>query len=476
MKGKIVSYDPVNGIGKIIIKNEGVKLFSIDNWIDYDNTPSVGMEVECGIENNKLIDITSVDSSKSLLNELKKEFDAIPLPDLKIKGNVAIEECLEGLFGKYKKTALKYKDVLEKNKSIPYKKVKRFIKTAYNNLLEIDQKINDKHLVEIRDSLYDIEYFYDDLSKIIKSPIYVNLEKFVLNKQQNYSVMKKRFETNKELSVESIKKANLLELEIQNLKEDINKLNPKSKEYKEILEIIKSKKRKYVDLIDTAQNLKEENSLIVNDITEFEKVYEELFKNFFEKESKILKQILEKEMNILAYQFDTIVWENAKKSKSVQKFFEESKIEGSYSTKTFMKYYLKTLNTDKMNEKNQQLLEAMDELTLFSKSIIIYDKNLNRARELSMLIENLDHDSNVKIISSLKNLVLYIKENDSKIDIAVLEVDKSSIQSIEKIMFILKKLGINFLLFSEDITNRKDIVYIDHKNMNSLKKEIKNIL
>ncbi len=476
MKGKIVSYDPVKGVGKIIIKNRGVHIFSIDNWIDYDNTPQVSMEVECGIENNKLIDITSVNSSKSLLNELKKEFDSIPLPDLKIKGSVAIEQCLEDLFGKYKKIALKYKDILEKNKSIPYKKVKRFIKTAYNNLLEIDQKIDDKYLVEVRDSLYDIEYFYDDLLRIIKSPVYVNLEKFVLNKQKNYSVIKKRFEANKELSVESIKKANLLELEIQKLKDDIKKLNQKSKEYKEVLEMIKSKKRKYVDLIDTAQNLKEENSLIVNDITEFEKVYKELFKNFFEKESRILKKILEKEMNILGYQFDALLWENAKKSKDIHKFFEEAKIEGSYSTKTFMKYYLKTLNVDKMNDKNQQLLEIMNELTLFSKSIIIYDRNLNRARELSMLIENLDHDANVKIISSLKDFVLYIKENDSKIDIAISEVDKSNIQSIEKIIFILKKLDIDFLLFSENIANRKDIVYIDHKNINSLKKEIKNIL
>jgi hypothetical protein len=151
------------------------------------------MEVECGIENNKLIDITSVNSAKSLLNELKKEFDSIPLPDLKIKGSVAIEQCLEDLFGKYKKTALKYKDILEKNKSIPYKKIKRFIKSAYNNLLEIDQKIDDKYLVEVRDSLYDIEYFYDDLLRIIENPVYVNLEKFVLNKQKNYSVIKKRF-------------------------------------------------------------------------------------------------------------------------------------------------------------------------------------------------------------------------------------------------------------------------------------------
>jgi len=477
MRGKIVSYDPIKGIGKIIIKNEGVRLFSIDKWIDYENTPKIGLEVEFSMdETNQLVDISSVDSSNSLLNELKKEFEYIPIPNLKIEANIPLEECLEDLFKKYKKIALKYEYLLKKTKSLPYKKIKRFLMTAYNNLIEMDYTINDKNLVNVKDKLSEIEYYYDDLLKMIKSPIYTNLEKFVLNRQSNYLVMKKRFERNKELSVEAIKKANLLEIEINKLKNEISKLSPKSKEYKEIEEQIKSKKRKYVDLIDSAQNLKEENSLIVDDLTKFEKVYQDLFKTFFEKQNQILKQILEKEMNILAYDFDTLLWENAKKSQIIQKFFEEAEIEGSYSTKTFMKYYLKTLSNDKMNKQNQELLDTLEELNIFSKNILIYDKNLKNAKELSNIIENIEHDSNVKIIDSLKKVILEIKENAEKIDLVILETESSTLNIIEKIVFILEKIGIRHILFSREINNRKDILYIDNKNLQLFVKDLRRML
>ena len=65
-RGKILSYDSIKGVGKIIIKNQGIKLFSVDNWIDYNVTPTVGLEVEFGIENDKIIDILSSNSSEIL--------------------------------------------------------------------------------------------------------------------------------------------------------------------------------------------------------------------------------------------------------------------------------------------------------------------------------------------------------------------------------------------------------------------------
>jgi len=474
MKGKIVSYDSINGVGKIIIKNEGVKLFSIDNWIDYDNTPTIGMEIECRIDKTKLVDIRSLNSAKNLLEELEKDMRSIPIPNLKIKGSVSIDKCLGDLFGKYKKIALKHRRVLKDAKSLPYKNVKNFIITAYNNLLEIDHHINDKSLMEVKDSLDEIEYYYDDLLRIVKSPIYVNLEKFVLTRQKNYSIMKKRFDSNKDLSVESIKRANLLELEINKLNPELEKITHKSDQFKELENKIKAKKRRYVDLIDTAQNLKEENELIADDIRDFENVYKNLFEKFFKNETDRFKKILEKEMNILAYKFDTFLWENAKSSKEVQEYFEDAKIEGSYSTKTFMKYYLKNLDNNKMSDRNKKLLDTLDELTVFSKNILICDSNANRTLEIHNVIENIDHDANVEIIHSLKDLVLFIKENDSKLDIVIVEVRKNTLSSIEKIMFILKKLGVHFLLYSRDL-KRNDVVLI-HSDLNELKKSLIKIL
>ena len=467
MKGKILSYDSIKGVGKIIIKNQGIKLFSVDNWIDYNVTPSVGLEVEFGIENDKIIDILSSNSSEILLEQLNSTIEYILPSNLKIKENVSLNYCLEEFFGKFKRIALKYKDLLRSSKTLPYKKIKRFIFTAYNNLLEIDGKINDKNLVDVKNSLDEIEYHYDKLLMETKNPIYVTLEKLVLNKQKNYQVLKKRFEHNKELITEATKNSNILEVKIEKLKKDILSFKPKSKEYNEQVNILKAHKRKYVDLIDMAQNLKEENSQIIDDISQFENLYKEIFEKFFSQEITILLKILRKELNSLAYEFDTILWENAKKSKSIQEFFIEAKIEGSYSTKTFMKYYLKNLKTDKMNSKDSELVEIFNELKLLSKSVVIYDKNRNRAREITLEIENLDHDTDVKIFNSLKEFVFYIKENDSLIDIAIIETEKSNILLIKKIMPILEKLGINIVLFSETLRD-KNIV-----NSKDLHKELK---
>jgi hypothetical protein len=475
MIGKILSYNKTKGIGKIIIKNQGVKLFNIDNWIDYNNSPEVGMEVEFGLEGGELIDITAVNSASALLEKLNTKLDYIVPPNLKIETTISINDCMEEFFGKYKKIVLKYKDLLDSKRNLPYLKLKRFIFTAYNNLIEMDSKISDTKLLEIKNNLEEIENYFTSLNSEIKSPVYVNLEKLVLKRQQNYVVTKKRFESNKDLSVEAITNANLLEPKIEKLEEEINNLNPKTKIYQEKVDLLKTYKRKYVDLIDLAQNLKEENSKIIDDITQFEEFYKEIFEKFFKQESSAIIRILEKELNALAYQFDTILWENAKKSKVIQHFFEEAKIEGSYSTKTFMKYYLKNLQTEKMNIKDSELNEIFEELKMFVKNIVIYDRNRGRARDISVAVENLDHDSDVKIFDNFKDFILYIKENDSKIDISLIEVDDRTIKTVEKIVFILNRIDVKTLLFSE-ILNNHNILKIKHNDIEVLKKEVKKMM
>jgi hypothetical protein len=339
----------------------------------------------------------------------------------------------------------------------------------------MDSKISDTKLLEIKKSLEEIEQYYESLKKELKSPVYVNLERLVLKRQQNYVITKKRFESNKDLSVEAITNANLLEPKIEKLEEEIKSLNRKTKIYEEKLKLLKSYKKKYVDLIDLSQNLKEENSKIIDDITQFENFYKEIFDKFFQQESDAIIRILERELNALAYQFDTILWENAKKSKVIQHFFEEAKIEGSYSTKTFMKYYLRNLQAEKMNINDTELAEIFEELKLFITNIVIYDRNRGRARDISVAVENLEHDLDVKIFDNFKDFILYIKENDSKIDIALIEVDDRTIKTIEKIVFILHKIGVKTLLFSETLNNH-NILKIKHNDIEVLKKEVKKMM
>ncbi len=464
MKGKVVSYDEKKGKGKILIKNKGVFVFDIENWLDYDNLPSISEEVQFDFEDGKIVDIVSTQNTKSLFNELNNIGEIVIPTNLSIKTTVSLNKCIEDFFDKYKNIAQKYKYLLDEKKSIPFKKVKRFLFTAYNNLVEIDPQINDKHLKEVKTILNDIDYNYDSLTQISKNPIYTNLEKIVLNKQENYVITKKRFEKNKELSVETTKNANLLEPKIEKLSNSLKNLSQKSPQYKEIEEKLKILKRKYVDLIDFAQTLKEENSKIIDSIKEFENFYKDLFEKFFKKESKIILKILENELNKAAYKFDTLLWENAKKSQTIQHFFNEAKIEGSYSTKTFMKYYLKSLNNNKINDKDKELLEVFEELKSLSKNIVIYDANRNRAREFATYAENLDHDCDVKIFDNLKDFIFYIQENSSLVDIACIYISQHNKVIIPKILALLKKVDIDTLLYSDEIEEENIIKINDVKH------------
>ena len=449
MKGKIVSYDPQKGVGKIITKKYGVKLFNIDDWIDYNKLPEVGIEVEYDIENNHLKNILTLNSTEILFETFNKKIRYKLPENLQIKENVTLDYCLDEFFNKFKKIALKYKNLLSYTKSLPYKKVKRFLLTAYNNLLEIDLNINDSRLRDIKNSLDEVEKFYDKLKIETKNPIYIIMEKLVLTKQQNYQLLKTKFENNKTIIGENSKNINLLELKIEKLNKELDSYKKSSAIYQEKLQLLKFYKKNYVDLIDNTQKLKEQNSEINSSIKEFEEVYQKIFEKIFKREVYIILKILEKELDILASQFDTILWENAKLSKEVQNFFKKSKIEGSYSTKTFIKYYLKSLNKEKMNNADAELVKIFDELKVFSKNIIIYDKNKSRAREILLYLENLDYDAEVKIFNKLKEFIFYIKENDSNIDIIIFEKDKNEEQIILKIKPILEKIGIEVIEYEE---------------------------
>jgi len=460
LKGKVVSYDSVKGVGKIISKEEGIKPFNINDWKDYKTMPFIGMEISFEIDNLKITNITPLNSNLNL-NSLKEHINyAIPY-NLRIRENISLSECLNDFFKKYNRIAYKHQDMLLSKKTLPYKKIKRFLFTAYNNLLEIDMYINDRTLLLVREALEEIERYYQSILGEIKNPIEIMLEKIFLNKQQNYRKIKHKFETNKSLISESVSKSKSLDSQIKSLTIKLNEIkNKKSDEYLIKETELKSYRKLYVDLIDSAQNAKDENGILFEDLKKFKEFYKKLFQEGFNAKIEILLQILLKELNSMTYKFDTILWENAVNSQLIQHFFKEAKIEGSYSTKTFIKYYLKNLNNEKMHSKDAELLEVFNELQVFNKSIVIYSKHRNQAKELAVMIENLDHDIDVKIFISFKEFILNIKDSDGSLDIVMLELDNENEDVVKKVIPLLERTGIKVILFSNKI-KRKGIVLFD---------------
>jgi hypothetical protein len=67
----------------------------------------------------------------------------------------------------------------------------------------------------------------------------------------------------------------------------------------------------------------------------------------FNKLKEINLKKLEKIINTKLYYFEKILWFNASKSPLVIKFFNDSHIEGNFSTKTFIKDFLKNIDISK---------------------------------------------------------------------------------------------------------------------------------
>lgn len=56
---------------------------------------------------------------------------------------------------------------------------------------------------------------------------------------------------------------------------------------------------------------------------------------------------LEKIINVKLYYYEKLLWFKASESYEIKKFFESSNIDGDFSTKTFINYYLKNLDESK---------------------------------------------------------------------------------------------------------------------------------
>jgi hypothetical protein len=48
-----------------------------------------------------------------------------------------------------------------------------------------------------------------------------------------------------------------------------------------------------------------------------------------------------------SYYLDKLLWELAADSQTIAKFFRQARIEGDYSTKTFISYYLRNIDINK---------------------------------------------------------------------------------------------------------------------------------
>ncbi len=384
MYGTIIFYNADNGSGLILDTNKEKHKFGIESWSDLENLPEIGLKIYFDFEDGTIKDICKKELPDQLdsentpidIQDAKKTILQTSLPDgseddslekkldpdfysIKTVPKDFIETTMKNFFSSLRETVGKYKnyELQSADEKLDYFRIKRFLFTAYNNLLEIDSSLAEGNLTEVYHNIQNINDIYNIYKKSYMYPQIAFSNIFL--RYTRYKEAKKRLEKNISNMKRVKSSLSVMEKEIKQKMDELSKLDKDDIEQDTLKQNIKHLKGLYVDAIDYIGTLREENELLLPITDQY---FECFFNEFSEKFESSYKQNIKNLVDILdsmAYLFDRLMWKKAGQSKTIKSRFEESNIPYPYSSLTFLRYYLKTLDKSKLSEENQELFNLL---------------------------------------------------------------------------------------------------------------------
>lgn len=448
MKGIITLYSDITGIGQVRAENNKSYTFEVANWIFSENFPEKGMEVEFELEDNKIVRIAQK-TELTLLEKLKKEEQekkreseinlnkqesieqkiANELGFSSISVSLSYQRCLELYFDEYLKKIEKNLALLSQNRIANYFLMKRFLITAYNTLMSIDKRVSHHmRLKEIKDEFEEIQTMYTKLVKFSKLPKNEIFERAFLEYQSDFLKVKAKKEELSARLNELLKEEVELAIKIKRLEENILKLSGDEKlDEIEKLKIVKST---YADVVQEISDSRNKIDYLNKMITDFMQQHISEFLKPGKAHIHDLEKKLLKILDAMTFEFDYILWNLAKNSRMIRNKFEEAGIEGSFCTKTFIKYYLLRLDPSKLTDFNQKLTELLEKIEKeYKKLIFLYLNDVHKMSQIKHILEFYNKDYQVHEIKSIKELI-YLAQKKSP-DVLILSFKINDIDALQ---------------------------------------------
>lgn len=338
MTGTIKSYSEELGEGVITsIENMNYK-FNTDSWSTASWLPSVGLLVEFDIEGNRAKNI-SVNYNTDKETKKTQETKQPNLPTY--SSTYAIDKSLKNYFLPFNKVIDKYRNMLLVKNELDYLKIKRFLFTAYNNLTEIHSGFQNDEMMRYKHMIDETEQFYSLFNKQTEH-LKTAFSKIFLSKQESYKKLELQKEDNKNKILTLKRIIKQAERTIEEKPDNCSK-----------------SKKEMVDAIHESRMLMDENAEIIEKLEYFEKVNYDAFKDAYLIGSKKCDATLKKILNTLAYRLDKSIWESANRSPIIQNYFAEAGITGKFSSSAYLKYYINSLDVNKMGNEARELRQIL---------------------------------------------------------------------------------------------------------------------
>lgn len=337
-------------------------------------------------------------------NNLGKYSSALPI-------NVSVEDCMKDYFQKIDNELSKRESFSETNGSLDYLLMKRFLETMFNNMREMDHNFVAKDLAVIHRDLKDMSSVYDDYQSQVAFPE-LAFEKVFLSKQAAYMSLKSENDTLKEeVDLMSVEEKSI-RAQIEHKVSVLDQMQRATLQYSEIAKDIRQLKGKYSDIVHKVAVKKEQMQKNLDKLYEFEDLYKAHFKKLFNAESKKYRDALISILNAQAYVFDFTLWEHAKASKPIQAYFLKAQIKGDFSSLTYLKYYLTSLNDAKFSEEQAQMKKLYDYLSEKSKMyVLVIRHDLDDALQMKANLSTCKLDIGVEVFVDEVKSIKWAKQH-----------------------------------------------------------------
>jgi CheY-like chemotaxis protein len=466
--GKIIFYNEADGKGLILTEDKKKYNFSIEEWNDFEHTPLIKQLIEfsCDGETPKDIVVKAEDEHVTVVTEPVKQdtlpndvernvqeeegkkqkpnFETDKFQEKEIKREihhihlqVTVKDAVDKYFHKYKTDiAAKYK--YDKNQRLlDYFQMKRFLNTAFHHLIERDPDFGDDRLFILKQELeeggLELKKFKDDANHPK-----LKFEHIFLMQQDDYVELNKQMEGNKK-SIDVYKNtSNSLSFTLKKKEETLYSLDKESNEYRRVEYDVKALRRKYYDALDDLEKFKRANKELMKIKEDFSKIY---YKEFLEDFTKITEEINKQLTYIVfsqAYNFDTYMWMKARGSAAIRQFFIESQINGTFSSKTFLKYYLNSLDSSKLSQNNKDLMKLLHYLeSIEEKSILIVNESSDQRANLRYLVSGINKEYKVMAVNSPVEFYNVVQESNP--DIVFIDTNIKQFELKEFVTEVQKK-------------------------------------
>ena len=281
--------------------------------------------------------------------------------DYDIKITTTIEHSIINYFAQAQNIVNKFERYLNRHRELDFLKMRRFLLTTYNSLSEIDHSLKSPENIRLHDTMNHVSTIYDEFSVKCKLGIQAYTVVF-LQQQERYLLMESLLNHNLREVVFLQEQSLAFKEHVQKQKDDLLDAPLHSKRYLDKEDDLKLLKRRENSTLVRLGEVKEQNELITQGLSDFRATYRAQFTLMYTKFTESLKPKLLSILNAMAFEFDIHMWIEANNSVVIKNYYKHSLDEEQISSKTYLSYYLKGLDKNKLSQEHKDLQELLNYL------------------------------------------------------------------------------------------------------------------